>query len=136
MCIRFGKRFAERFDDAKSRFFRAFNAILDKTGRCASEPVVLTLLRSNCMPISLYAVEACRLSLHYTRIFIKLFRTGSSKMVNECQVSFSFLPKSQILIRTDSFLQKFNVSANIICVLFANDSRQQLHVHNIFYSIW
>jgi len=32
---------------------------------------------------------------------MKLFRTGSSKVVNECHVSFGFLPaKSQILIRT------------------------------------
>jgi len=35
-----------------------FNAIFSKTGRCASEPVILSLLRSKCMPILLYAVEA------------------------------------------------------------------------------
>ena len=62
---------------------------------------------------------------------MKLFRTGSSKVVNECQVSFGFLPaKSQILIRTASFLQKFTVSENSLCMLFANDARRQLH--NIF----
>jgi len=32
-------------------------AIFSKTGRCASEPVILRLLRSKCMPILLYAVE-------------------------------------------------------------------------------
>jgi len=36
-------------EDAKFRFFRAFNAILSKTGRCAREPVILSLLRSKCM---------------------------------------------------------------------------------------
>ena len=62
---------------------------------------------------------------------MKLFRTGSSKVVNECQVSFGFLPaKSQILIRTASFLQKFTASVNSLCMLFANDARRQLH--NIF----
>ena len=62
---------------------------------------------------------------------MKLFRTGSSKVVNECQVSFGFLPaKSEILIRTASFLQKFTVSENSLCMLFANDARRQLH--NIF----
>ena len=93
--------------------------LISKPGRCASEPVVLSLLRSKCMPILLYAVEACpllarqTLSFEFTltRIFMKLFRTGSSKVVSECQVSFGFLPaKSQILIRTGSFLQKFTAS--------------------------
>jgi len=58
---------------------------------------------------------------------MKLFRTGSSKVVNECQVSLGFLPaKSQTLIRTASFLQKFTVPENSLCMLFANDARRQL----------
>ena len=85
----------------------------------ASEPVVLSLLRSKCEPLVLYVVEAClllarqTLSFEFTltRIFMKLFRTGSSKVVNECQVSFGFLPaKSRILIRTASFF------AEVYCV--------------------
>jgi len=65
---------------------------------------------------------------------MKLFRTGSSKVVNECQVSFGFLPaKSQTLIRTASFLQKFTVPENSLCMLFANDARRQLD--NILYNL-
>ena len=87
-------------EDAKSRFFRAFNAIFSKTGRCASKPVILSLLCSKCMPILLYAVGACPLlarqiqSIEFTltRTLVKLFRTGSSSTVNECQVNFGFLP--------------------------------------------
>ena len=76
------------------------------------------------MPILLYAVEACpllarqTLSFEFTltRIFMKLFRTGSSKVVSECQVSFGlFAAKSQILIRTASFLNKFTASENSLC---------------------
>jgi len=105
-------------------------------GRCASEPVVLSLLRSKCMPILLFAVEACpllarqTLSFEFTLtgIFMKLFRTGSPKVVNKCQVNFGFLPaKSQILIRTASFLQRFAVSENSLCMLLANDACRQLH---------
>jgi len=85
-------------DEAKSRFFRVFNAIYSKTGRCASEPVILSLLRNKCMPILLYAVEACPLlarQIHsveftLTHIFIKLFRTGSPNTVYECQVILAF----------------------------------------------
>jgi len=35
--------------------------------------------------------------------------------------------KSQILIRTASFLQKFIALENSLCTLFANDARRQLH---------
>ena len=100
-------------EDAKSRFFRAFNAIFSKTGRCAAEPVILSLLRCKCMPALLYALEACPLlarqiqSIEFTitRIFMKLFRTGSSSTVNECQINFGFLPAKShcILIRTAGF---------------------------------
>jgi len=52
-------------------------------------------------------------------------------VVSECQVSLGFLPaKSQILIRTANFLNKFTASENSLCMLFANDARRQLH--NIF----
>ena len=64
---------------------------------------------------------------------MKLFRAGSSKVVSECQVSLGFLPaKSQILIRTASFLQKFTVSENSLCTMLTNDARRQLGLHNIF----
>jgi len=50
-------------------------------------------------------------SAYFFQMPHKLSRTGLSKVVNECQVSLGFLPaKSQILIRTASFLQKFTVS--------------------------
>jgi len=111
---------AARLDAVSGRlnrvFFTAFNAIFSKVGRCASEPAVILSLRSKCMPILLYVVEACALlarQIHsveftLTRIFMKLFRTESLNTVYECQVNFGFLfAKYQILIRTAKFLQKF-----------------------------
>jgi len=55
-------------------------------------------------------------------------------VVNECQVSFGFLStKSQILIRTANFLQKFIASENSLCRLFANDARPpRRQLNNIF----
>ena len=73
------------------------------------------------MPILLYAVEACPLlsrqiqSIEFTltRIFMTIYRTGSSNTINVCQVNFGFLPATyQIFIRTAKFLQKFTVSEN------------------------
>ena len=103
MCIPLGKRFAEKCAELvtdsgerlrwvdRCRYLGYLTPSLEETGRCASEPVVLSLLRSKCMPILLYAVEAYgHMSYEFTltRIFMKLFRTGSSKVVSECQVSF------------------------------------------------
>jgi len=120
--------------DAKSRFYRAFNSIFGKVGRFASESVVINLLRTKCMPILLYAMEACPLlsrqkhSLQFslTRIFMKLFSTGNSVIVKECQYYFNFLSvDDQLNIRTARFLQKFTASENILCSLFAKVASEQ-----------
>ena len=120
--------------DAKSRFFRAFNSIFGKVGRFASESVVINLLRTKCMPILLYATEACPLLSHQkhslqfslTRIFMKLFSTGNSAVVKECQFYFNFLPVAdQLNIRTSRFLQKFSASENMLCSLFAKAACEQ-----------
>jgi exonuclease III len=124
------------FDEAKRQFFRAFNAILSKVGRFASEDVVLNLLRTKCLPCLLYAVEACPLysrdkhSLEFTitRSFMKLFRTGSSAVVTDCQVFFNFLPIIyQIEIRTAKFMQDFAASQNSICHCFSLTAQKCLH---------
>ena len=116
-------------------FFRAFNAILGKVGRFASEEVVISLLRAKCLPILLYAIESCPLlsrnkhsfEFTVTRIFMKLFRTGSPSVVNECQANFSFLRvKWQIDIRTAKFLQQFIACENSLCSFFVNTSSSQL----------
>ena len=116
-------------------FFRAFNALYSKVGRLASEEVVISLLRSKCLPILFYATEACPLlvrtknSLEFsiTRIFMKLFRTGSPLIVKDCQRFFNFLPvKLQLVSRTANFLRKFSASENSMCVLFSTHATTQL----------
>ena len=123
------------FHDAKSRFFRGFNAILGKVGRLASEEVIVALLKSKCLPILLYATEAVPLfsrhkqSMEFTinRIFMKLFSTGSLDVVNECLLSFNFLPVNlQICIRTARFLQRFLALDNSLCRLFEDIAKRQL----------
>jgi len=46
---------------AKRGFYRAANSIFSKIGRIASEEVVLQLIKSKCVPVLLYCVEACAL---------------------------------------------------------------------------
>jgi hypothetical protein len=100
---------------SKASFYRAFYAIFGKIHNIASEEVLLTLIRSKCLPVLLYGLEACPLvssernSLDFvlTRCFMKMSRTGSSAIVNDCQRMLSFLPAR--------FLDKMSGSPNGLC---------------------
>ena len=118
------------------RFFRAFNAILSKVGRIASEEVVLALFKAKCLPILLYTIEACPLlsrqlhSLEFTvmRVLMKLLATGSVDVVNTSLIYFNVLPiRMQLLLRTARFLQKFCASDNILSLLFHDTAAEQLN---------
>ena len=131
-----GRTFRCSFDNAKCRFFRAFNAIYSKVGRLASEEVIINLLHTKCLPILLYAIEVCPLLMRtkhsfefsVTRLFMKVFCTGSPSVVKDCQRHFNFLPvKSQIIMRTASFLVKFTASLNSLCSLFSQQANRQLN---------
>jgi hypothetical protein len=131
-----GRSFRCKLDDVKARFFRAFNAMYSKVGGFASDDVILSLIRSKCIPILLYGTEVCPLlsrqkhSLEFsvTRILMKLFRTSSSYIIKECQLNFGFLPAiSQLTIRTANFLQMFIASENTLCHLFVKNATFQLN---------
>jgi len=76
-------------DNAKKSFYRAATAVFAKIGRVASEEVTLQLIKSKCLPVLLYALEACPLinsdlqSLDFVinRFFIKLFEINAIKIV-------------------------------------------------------
>jgi hypothetical protein len=130
-----GRSFRCSLDDAKARFYRAFNAVYSKVGRFASETVIINLIRTKCLPILLYATEACPLlsrqkhSLEFTvtRIFMRIFRTGSIDVIKQCQSNFGFLSVSyQLCVRTARFLQKFIASENSLCLLFSRTASNQL----------
>ena len=66
-------------------------------------------------------------SLEFTRAFMKLFRTGSAIVVNDCQKFFCLLPLTyQIDIRTARFLEQFKLSDNCICSLFARQAESSI----------
>ena len=131
-----GRLFKCCFHNAKCKFFRAFNSIFSKVGGFASEEVVLSLLRSKCLPCLLYGVEACpfvkrdkhSFDFSLTRLFMKLFRTGSPTVVAECQMQFNFLPlRYQIDYRTARFLFDYSRSSNSICMLYASPAITSLN---------
>jgi len=85
-------------DHAKRSFYRAVNGIFGRLGRTASEEVILELIKSKCLPILLYGLEACPLnktnlrSLDFSvnRFFVKLFNTSDIQTITECRLIFGF----------------------------------------------
>ena len=80
-------------DEAKRSFYRAANAIFGKIGRFAYEKVTLHLLKTKCIPVLLYGLEALQLnksqiySIDFVinRFFTKLFNTNNIEIVKCCQ---------------------------------------------------
>ena len=94
------QRFKCSWHNSKCAFYRAFNAIFGRLGRSASSEVVLHLVRSKCIPVLLYGLNACpinatdfkSLQRPITNIFMKMFATKSAEVVTECQQAFWFHP--------------------------------------------
>ena len=114
--------------NAKKSFYRSFNANFGKIGRIASADVVMHLIKSKCIPILLYAVEACpvnrslekSLQFPVTRILMKIFKTRSSDIVTECENYFGFYSTATLIRkRKATFLHKLVNSHNELCELFS-----------------
>lgn len=130
-----GRNFRCCFDNAKKSFYRAFNGVYGKIGRTASEEVVLSLIKSKCLPCLLYGVESCQLnksdlrSLDFTvtRVLMKIFRTSSNEIIRECQDYFNFSSvETLVKRRTLIFLRKYCTVNNILCNQFAAIASDQL----------
>ena len=124
------------FDQEKAKYFRAFNSIYGKVSCSTTEDIIITLLKTKCLPVILYATEACPIlsrdmqSLEFavTRSFMKIFHSGSSWVIAECQKNFNFVRiKHQIAIRTAKFLRAFSASENIVCSVFCRHATSQLN---------
>ena len=98
-----------------------------KVGRIASEEVVLELVSKKCMPVLLYGLEVCPLtvtdkkSLDFpvTRFLMKLFNTVNMDVINLCRNNFGFaLPSERLVARVDKFLVKYACSENIFCSVY------------------
>jgi len=94
-------------------YYRAANAIFGKIGRFASEEVTLHLLKTKCIPVLLYGLEALPLnksqmsSIDFVinRFFMKLFKTNNIEIVKCCQQEFCFsLPSITLAHRAENFL--------------------------------
>ena len=121
--IKSAKNFTCCLSHAKSSFYRAFNAVLGKVANAASEIVVIELLKTKCLPILYYGLEACPISkaqmqsLNYVLhcSFRKIFRTKSADVVKDCMLMFN-CPRAEEVIdkRKCKFLAKYASLDNLI----------------------
>ena len=115
------------FTAAKRKFNIAANSIYSKLNLRASEDVVIFLLQSKCLPLLLYATEACALttsekqSLDFTviRFVMKLFKTSDRSIIDCCMVNFNFsLPSNLIADRQERFVRRIGLCNGAVCHLY------------------
>jgi hypothetical protein len=107
---------------AKLSFFHAFNVSYGKIGRSTSEEIVLSYVKSKCIPCLLYGVISCPInrtdgnSRDFTvgRTLLKIFHATSETILLGCQNYFNFPGITvSLLQRKCKFLTKFAASENI-----------------------
>ena len=121
------------FAQKKKNFYRMFNSVYGRIGNSASAETLVYLLKTKCLPILLYGVEAVPinvtdkkvLELPVNRAFMKIFKTYSTNVVNDCKFHMYFLPVANLVdVRKAKFLLKYSLSDNIICKTVRNESRE------------
>ena len=132
------RQFKCNFQNNRRAYYRSFNAIFGKIGRCASEEVVIKLITMKCLPTLLYGIDAVpvlkadRHSMDFvmTRALMKLFNTASMQIITECKIAFNLRNISELIFeRKRKFLLKYSNCYNLVCQLFscmANDELSQL----------
>ena len=101
-----------------------------KVGRCASEDVIIELLKTKCLPSLLYGIEACPVnklvikSLEFIikNAFRKIFAIKSCDIANECVLMFNCSVYDIVHKRKSKFLNKFKYSENTLCKIFRNNN--------------
>ena len=124
------------FDNGKKSYFRSFNAIYGRVGTAASEETVLHLIKSQCIPALTYGLDVCPLivsdrnSIEFTvtRTLMKVFRTYSKDIIDECRSYFCF-PTVQQLVkdRKIAFLRKYVSHSNMLCKMCSDAAVAELN---------
>jgi len=102
----------------------AFNSLHGKIGRNGTEEVLFALIKSKCLLLLLYGVEACptnsadKQSLQFTmnRVLFKIFGAMAKDSYLEISSHFGIHP---FALRRDKFLKKYSSSDNYLCRLIA-----------------
>jgi len=106
-----------------------------KIGRIASEDVIVQLLKTKCLPVLYYCLEACprkkyqldAIDFVLNSTFRKTFSTRSQEVVVMCKQIFGCQTPSDVVAnRKCKFFSKFVVSDNTLCHAFKNVAMVEL----------
>ena len=112
---------------SKSKFYASFNAIYGKAYK-SSENIILSLVKTYCLPGLFYGLEALDLNKSeltglntpIVRAFAKIFKTFNNDTLKWCMFYFDYLPaKFELLFRKFKFLLKMQ-KINNLCVEMLN----------------
>ena len=122
-----GKKVSIDLKSSRSKFLRSFNCIYSKISR-ANESVVVSLLKSCCVPILMYSVEAIvlsktdlnRLQNPVSLAFGKIFKTFDNNTISSCMFYTNLLPLNyEYICRKVSFLTKLkSIENSLLLTLF------------------
>ena len=127
-------KFTCNFDNAKRSFYRTFNAVFGKIGGIASEDVILFLIKSKCIPVLLYCIEALptnktavqSLMFAFNRTMFKLFKTRSIEIVLSSLDFFGIDLVNYIRHRKHKFLDSVVESTNVLFAPFVNIIKHEI----------
>ena len=159
ITLQAGPKLTFNWAPARRNFYCSLNNILSHLGHNPHISIVLSLFRSNCIPILSYGLSSLSLSKHdlnalsfaYNNIFHKLFKTNNNTTIESCQYFCNFwsFPVLHDYLRY-SFLIPFYKSGNLsmnsaldrydYCDLFNIVSKYNLNtndsIKSIKYKFW
>lgn len=112
----------------RSKFYRSFNALYSKISK-ANEQLIISLLKTFCVPVIMYSVEAFVLNTSSLRSldglllnsFGKIFKTYDNNILSQCMYYMNVLPiRYDYCCRRLNFLFKLAKSRNSLLTLFYN----------------
>ena len=110
IVVKSGLNFKVNVHQNKVKFFRTFNALFAKLGSINNPDTLIHLVKSNCLSILLYNIEAVHLSrtnineLSYPldRAYVKVFHVQERSSISWCQFYMNQLPV-ELLIDSKRF---------------------------------
>ena len=114
------REFRCSYNNVIRSFYRA-----KKVGRCASEEVIVELLKMKCLPVPFYGLESCPLSKSQIKsldfainsAFSKIFSTKSQDIIDNCRTVFNCQPLADSLSMRKKKTSWVNILIHVI--LFA-----------------
>jgi len=85
--LKAGRQYSCIFSQAKRSDYRAFNAVYERVGSLASEEVIVQLIKTKCLPVLYYILEACPLNKSEIKALdYVLFSSFCEKNVEYCSM--------------------------------------------------